>query len=111
MPYVEQLLVELVSAYRYEEPKPKDDATKSEAEVLAHIIKSTNNKRSLVDDDEVIKILSTRSKPHLNQLYEQYKNISNKNLDEVIILKKFSFIQWVFLMLNFFSLVRNLVMI
>ena len=61
----------------------KDDDAKSDAKHLAHAIKGAD-KKSLVEDDEVIRILSTRSKPHLKEVYEQYKKISHdKTLDEV----------------------------
>lgn len=79
-----QLLVALVSAYRYEGPKVKDDTAKSEAKTLAHAIKNAD-KRNPIEDDEVIRILSTRSKPHLKEIYKHYQEISGHNIDEVCI--------------------------
>jgi hypothetical protein len=74
-------LVALVSAYRYEGSKLRDDAAKSEAKTLFNVI--INGKP--IEDDEVIRILTTRSKPHLQAIYKHYKEISGKNIEEVII--------------------------
>ncbi|XVE52263.1 hypothetical protein DITRI_Ditri02bG0109000 [Diplodiscus trichospermus] len=76
-----KLLVALVSAYRYEGPKLKEDRAKSEAKALLSAIKNAD-KRKLIEDEEVIRILTTRSKPHLRQVYEQYKKISGKTITE-----------------------------
>jgi hypothetical protein len=73
-------LVALVSAYRYEGSKFRDDAAKSEAETLSNAIK--NGKP--IEDDEVIRILATRSKPHLQAIYKHYMEISGQNIDEVL---------------------------
>lgn len=80
--FFEQLLVALVSAYRYEGTKVKDDAAKSEAKELHNAIKNAD-KRKPIEDDEVVRILTTRSKPHLQAIYKYYKEISGKNIDEV----------------------------
>ncbi|PPD74081.1 hypothetical protein GOBAR_DD28987 [Gossypium barbadense] len=65
-----KLLVALVSAYRYEGPKVKEDAAKSEAKALLNAIKNNNgdHKKKAMEEDEVIWILTTRSKPHLKDL-------------------------------------------
>ncbi|KAK7283914.1 hypothetical protein RIF29_13663 [Crotalaria pallida] len=76
-----KLLVALVSAYRYEGAKVKDDIAKSEAKTLSNAIKNAQ-KKQIVEDDEVIRILATRSKIHLHAIYKHYKEISGKNLDE-----------------------------
>ncbi|XP_027354690.1 annexin D4 isoform X2 [Abrus precatorius] len=76
-----KLLVALVSAYRYEGSKVKDDTAKSEAKILSNAIKNAN-KKPLNEDDEVIRILATRSKPHLQAICKYYKEISGKDLDE-----------------------------
>ncbi|KAJ1413545.1 Annexin [Sesbania bispinosa] len=76
-----KLLVALVSAYRYEGSKVKDDTAKSEAKTLSNAIKNAH-KKPITEDDEVIRILATRSKPHLQAIYKHYKEISGKNLDE-----------------------------
>ncbi|KAG4148369.1 hypothetical protein ERO13_D05G282600v2 [Gossypium hirsutum] len=79
-----KLLVALVSAYRYEGPKVKEDAAKSEAKALLNAIKNNNgdHKKKAMEEDEVIWILTTRSKPHLKVVYEQYKKISAKTITE-----------------------------
>ncbi|XP_020215058.1 annexin D4 [Cajanus cajan] len=76
-----KLLVALVSAYRYEGSKVKDDTAKSEAKILSNAIKNVH-KKPINEDDEVIRILATRSKLHLQAVYKHYKEISGKNLDE-----------------------------
>jgi hypothetical protein len=52
-------LVALVSAYRYEGSKFRDDAAKSEAETFSNAIK--NGKP--IEDDEVIRILNKKQAP------------------------------------------------
>ncbi|WCJ39041.1 annexin 4 [Euphorbia peplus] len=75
-----KLLVALVSAYRYEGPKVKEETGKFEAETLAIAIK--NGKKNPVEDDEVVRILATRSKSHLKSVYKHYKDVSGKNIME-----------------------------
>ncbi|CAJ2657424.1 unnamed protein product [Trifolium pratense] len=76
-----KLLVALVSAYRYEGSKVKDDTAKSEAKTLSNAIKN-DEKKPIIENDEVIRILATRSKPHLQAVYKHYKELSGKNLEE-----------------------------
>lgn len=76
-------MVALLSAYRYEGTKVKDDTAKSEAKILSNAIKNAH-KKPINEDDEVIRILATRSKLHLQAVYKHYKEISGKNLDEVL---------------------------
>ncbi|GAV79022.1 Annexin domain-containing protein [Cephalotus follicularis] len=76
-----KLLVALVSAYRYEGNKVKEDTAKSEAKLLAIALKNVDKKKP-TEDEEVLRILSTRSKPHLMAVYKYYKDVSGKNLDE-----------------------------
>lgn len=71
-----------MSAYRYEGAKVKDDTAKSEAQTLSQAIKNADT-RNPIKDDEVIRILSTRSKPHLLEVYKHYREISGHNIDEV----------------------------
>lgn len=70
----------LVSAYRYEGSNLKEDTAKSEAKILLNAIKSGEKK---TQDEEVIRILTTRSKPHLKAVYKYYQEIGGSNLDEV----------------------------
>ncbi|KAK8609738.1 hypothetical protein V6N13_093153 [Hibiscus sabdariffa] len=76
-----KLLVALVSAYRYEGSKVKEDTARSEAKALLNAI-NNGDKRKIVEDDEVVTILTARSKPHLKEVYEQYKKLSNKTITE-----------------------------
>lgn len=76
-----KLLVALVSAYRYEGAKVKDETAKSEAQTLSQVIKNAGT-RNPIEDDEVIRILSTRSKPHLQEVYKHYREISGHNINE-----------------------------
>lgn len=73
-----KFLVALVSAYRYEGSRVHEDIAKSEAEALHHAIK--NNRP--VEDEEVVRILSTRSKPHLTAVFRHYKDLFGKDLDK-----------------------------
>ncbi|PNX71011.1 annexin d4-like protein, partial [Trifolium pratense] len=66
---------------RYEGSKVKDDTAKSEAKTLSNAIKN-DEKKPIIEDDEVIRILATRSKPHLQAVYKHYKELSGKNLEE-----------------------------
>ncbi|KAE8682268.1 putative S-adenosyl-L-methionine-dependent methyltransferases superfamily protein [Hibiscus syriacus] len=69
------------SDLRYEGLKVTEDTAKSEAKVLLNAIKD-GDKRKVMEDDEVVRILTTRSKPHLKEVYEQYKKISDKTITE-----------------------------
>ncbi|XP_054817188.1 annexin D4-like [Prosopis cineraria] len=76
-----KLFVSLVSAYRYEGSKVKDETAKSEAQELSVAIKAGYEK-PILEDEEVIRILATRSKPHLQAVNKHYKELYGKNLDE-----------------------------
>ncbi|EEF49584.1 annexin D4 [Ricinus communis] len=76
-----KLLVALASAYRYEGPKVKEDSAKFEAKIFANAVKN-GDKTNPIEDDEVIRILSTRSKPHLKAVYKHYKEISGNGIIE-----------------------------
>ncbi|WCJ39039.1 annexin 4 [Euphorbia peplus] len=76
-----KLLVALVSAYRYEGPKVKEDIAKSEAKILANAIKN-GDKKNPIEDDEVVRILTTRSKTHIKSICTHYKDVSGKNINE-----------------------------
>ncbi|OAY82056.1 annexin D4 [Ananas comosus] len=76
------LLVGLVSAYRYEGPKVNEELAKSEAKALGNAIKSAGTKGDLLVNDEVIRILTTRSKLHLRATFKHYKEIFGKSIEE-----------------------------
>ncbi|MCL7043404.1 hypothetical protein MKW94_020082 [Papaver nudicaule] len=75
-----KLLVALVSAYRYEGAKVNDAIAKSEAKILADAIK--NVERNPIEDDEVVMILSTRSKTHLKAVFAHYKELYGNDIHE-----------------------------
>lgn len=70
-----------MSAYRYEGPKVKEETARDESELLARAIEDADNKG--LEDDEVIRVLSTRSKAHLQALYAHYEDITGRKLNEV----------------------------
>lgn len=76
-------MVGLVSAYRYEGPKVNEELAKSEAKALGNAIKSAGTKGDLLVNDEVIRILTTRSKLHLRATFKHYKEIFGKSIEEV----------------------------
>ncbi|OMO57308.1 Annexin [Corchorus olitorius] len=76
-----KLLVALVSAYRYEGPKVHDHVAKCEAEILATAVKNGDRKKP-IEEEEVIMILATRSKPHLQEVYQHYHKICGKSITE-----------------------------
>ncbi|XP_051202686.1 annexin D4 [Lolium perenne] len=77
------LLVGLVSAYRYEGPKVSSDTAKAEAKALGAAVKSAGAAGTkLVENDEVVRILSTRSKPHLVETFKHYKELHGKHILE-----------------------------
>lgn len=78
----EQLLVGLVSAYRYDGDWINGEMAKSEAKTLASAIKSAGAKK-LVVNEEVIRILTTRSKKHLRETFKCYKEMYGKSIEEV----------------------------
>ncbi|KAG8391148.1 hypothetical protein BUALT_Bualt01G0157700 [Buddleja alternifolia] len=74
-----KLLVALLSSYRYEGPKVNDEIAKLEAKTISNAIIKGG---ALVEDEEIVRILSTRSKLHLKAVYKHYKEISGNYLDE-----------------------------
>ncbi|KAL3829786.1 hypothetical protein ACJIZ3_018588 [Penstemon smallii] len=81
-----KLLVALLSAYRYEGTKVNDEIAKLEAQTVWNAIREggTGNRKELLEDEEIIRILSTRSKLHLKAIYKHYKELitGNNSLDE-----------------------------
>ncbi|CAI9102842.1 OLC1v1001190C1 [Oldenlandia corymbosa var. corymbosa] len=78
------LLVGLVSAYRYEGPKFSEELAKSEAKTLHSLIKSAANDEKLIEKEEIISILTTRSKVHLRAICQHYQELSGTGLDEEV---------------------------
>ncbi|RZS21843.1 hypothetical protein BHM03_00054536, partial [Ensete ventricosum] len=77
----EDLLVGLVSAYRYEGSRVDDDVAKSEAKALGHAIKSAGTEDP-VENYEVIRILTTRSKAHLKETFRHYNGLYGKSIEQ-----------------------------
>ncbi|XP_071709639.1 annexin D4 [Rutidosis leptorrhynchoides] len=75
-----KLFVALVSAYRYEGPKVNEEVAKSEAKILYSAVKNADKKNPLLDDD-VVTILSTRSKSHIKSLFKYYVDLSGSSID------------------------------
>lgn len=63
-----QLLVALVGTYRYDGDEVNVKLADSEAKVLHHAIKE-----EVMDKDEIIRIVSTRSKAQLMATFNRYK--------------------------------------
>ncbi|KAL6327983.1 hypothetical protein AAG906_031327 [Vitis piasezkii] len=78
----QQLLVALVSTYRYEGSRINDVAVRSEAIKLGIAINRYGEKKKLFKDEETVRILATRSKPHLKAIFKCYKETFNKNIEE-----------------------------
>ncbi|GAA0165956.1 calcium-binding protein [Lithospermum erythrorhizon] len=79
-----KLLIALVSAYRYEGPNVHQETAKSEAKIIYNAVKNGAKKKP-IEDDEVVFLLSTRSKLHLQAIYKHYKGVSGKFLDEDLV--------------------------
>ncbi|XP_062181650.1 annexin D4-like [Phragmites australis] len=77
------LLVGLVSAYRYEGPRVNEEVARAEAKALGAAVKSAGGVAGkLLENDEVVRILSTRSKPHLVETFKYYKEMHGKHIEE-----------------------------
>lgn len=74
------LLIGLVSVYRYEGTRVNEETAKSEAKILAKAIKDSGH--GLITNYELVRILTTRSKPYLKVIFNHYKELYGKNIDE-----------------------------
>ncbi|XP_020268595.1 annexin D3-like [Asparagus officinalis] len=74
---VRQLLVRLVSSYRYDGEDLDEALARSEASNLHDAIISKQ-----LHSEEVIRIIGTRSKPHLKATFKHYKQDYGKTIDE-----------------------------
>ncbi|PHT41100.1 hypothetical protein CQW23_19954 [Capsicum baccatum] len=77
-----KLLVALVSSHRYEGPRVDNNLAKAEAMVFVNAIKNADKMKQLVEEEEIVRILSTRSKLRLKAIYDHYKEITGNFLDE-----------------------------
>lgn len=57
------------------------EVAKAEAEALGAAVKRAGNGK-LVENDEVLRILTTRSKPHLVQTFMYYKEMHGRHVEE-----------------------------
>ncbi|PSS09939.1 Annexin like [Actinidia chinensis var. chinensis] len=76
-----KLFVALVSSYRYEGPKVNEETAKSEAKTLCNAVKNAAKKNPM-EEEEVVRILSTRSKLHLKSVFKHYKEMCGKDIEE-----------------------------
>ncbi|PSS24415.1 Annexin like [Actinidia chinensis var. chinensis] len=77
-----KLFVALVSSYRYEGPKVHEETAKSEAKTLYNAVVNAAKKHP-IEDEDVVRILSTRSKLHLKSVFKHYKEFSaGKGMEE-----------------------------
>jgi len=77
---VSQLLVSLVSSYRYDKVAVNLEVAKSEASKLHEAI---NNKK--LDDDHIVWTLSTRNLFQLRETFACYKNLYGNTLEQVLL--------------------------
>ncbi|KAK1317541.1 Annexin D4 [Acorus calamus] len=75
------LLVGLVSTYRYEGPHMDDKVAEAEAKVLTHAIKNAASHHPL-HSREVLRILTTRSRLHLIAVCKHYEQLNGKSILE-----------------------------
>ncbi|XP_058105354.1 annexin D4-like [Magnolia sinica] len=76
------LLVALVSSYRYEGTCVKKEIAGSEAKTLGKAIKEASMKK-LIENEDVVRILSTRSKLQLKVTFDEYKEMFGEAIDKV----------------------------
>ncbi|CAL5094686.1 unnamed protein product [Urochloa decumbens] len=76
------LLLGLVSAYRYEGPRVSEEVARAEAKALAAAVKGGAAGGKVAEDGEVVRILTTRSKPHLVETFKYYKEIHGRRIEE-----------------------------
>ncbi|KAL6902124.1 hypothetical protein ACP4OV_005000 [Aristida adscensionis] len=77
------LLVGLVSAYRYEGTRVSEELAKEEAKALAAAVKSAPaSGTKLVQNELVVRVLATRSKPQLRATFKIYKELHGKPIED-----------------------------
>ncbi|RLN16920.1 hypothetical protein C2845_PM02G25830 [Panicum miliaceum] len=80
-----QLLVGLVTAYRYEGARVSEELAAEEAKALAAAVKAapaTASAARLVQNEQVVRILATRSKPQFRATFKIYEELHGKPLEE-----------------------------
>jgi hypothetical protein len=77
--------VGLVSAYRYEGARVSEDLATEEAKALAAAVRATPAPAAkLVQNEQVVRVLATRSKPQLRATFRIYMELHGKPLEEVV---------------------------
>lgn len=76
---VEQILVSLVSSYRYDKEVVDSSLANVEAAKLREAISAKK-----LDDDELLRILSTRNIFQLKQTFQHYKEDYGTSIDKVV---------------------------
>ncbi|XP_010247046.1 PREDICTED: annexin D4-like isoform X2 [Nelumbo nucifera] len=76
------LLVALVSSYRYEGARVNEEIAETEAKTLSEAIK--NAEKRPIENEEVVRIITTRSKLHLKAVFNYYKEISGTTTEEIL---------------------------
>ncbi|KAL0928994.1 hypothetical protein M5K25_000933 [Dendrobium thyrsiflorum] len=74
-------LVRLVSSYRYEGPHVHEEIAKLEAKALHNAIQKKTPEKLIVNE-EVVRILTTRSKSQLRLTFKFYKELFGKSIEE-----------------------------
>jgi hypothetical protein len=86
--------VPLVSAYRYEGPEVNTRLAHSEAKILQDKIE-----HKAYADDEIIRILTTRSKPQLLATFNNYNDSFGHPINKVTVLTELMFVFFPFAVL------------
>ncbi|XP_031111089.1 annexin D4-like [Ipomoea triloba] len=75
-----KLFFALVSPYRYEGPIVDQDIAQSDALMFERAIRCSRN--NILQDEDVLRVLTTSSKMHFKAIYEHYRLIRGKDLDK-----------------------------
>lgn len=79
-----QLLVALVTAFRYDGTEVDGRLANSEADILRDVIKDKE-----YNHEEVVRIVSTRSKPQLLATFNRYREEHGTSISKVPTMQKF----------------------
>ena len=71
-----------MSSYRYEGVQVNDSTARSEARTLGTAIR-TSNKKNLIEDDKIVRMLTIRSKLHLKAVVKFYKELYGRDIYKV----------------------------
>ena len=72
-----------MSAYRYEGARVSEDLATEEAKALAAAVRAAPAAK-LVQNEQVVRVLATRSKPQLRATFRVYMELHGKPLEEVV---------------------------